>query len=104
MICHYGEWNYGECGILFSVMLSVIVLNVIMLSVMAPLFSGVDLFKLFCVVFGKLEINIMIYIKVENLLKKQYTVISFLSSLPSNPQPLLQSTQKGSYVLFLQNT
>jgi hypothetical protein len=33
MICHYAEWNYAECRILFSILLSVIVLSVTMLNV-----------------------------------------------------------------------
>jgi hypothetical protein len=33
MICHYAEWNYAECRIFFSFMLSVIVLSVVMLNV-----------------------------------------------------------------------
>jgi hypothetical protein len=33
MIYHYAEWNYAECRIFFSFMLSVIVLSVVMLSV-----------------------------------------------------------------------
>jgi hypothetical protein len=41
MICHNAEWNYADCCIFFSFMLSVIVLsvvmlNVVMLSVVAP--------------------------------------------------------------------
>ncbi len=37
MICHYTQGNYAECRILFSTTQSVIVRNVIILSVVAPL-------------------------------------------------------------------
>jgi hypothetical protein len=32
MICHYAEWNYAECRIFFSFMMSVIVPSVVMLN------------------------------------------------------------------------
>jgi len=34
--CLFAEWRYVECRVLFAVMLSVFMLNVIMLSVVAP--------------------------------------------------------------------
>jgi hypothetical protein len=32
---HYTEWNYDECHILFSIMLSVIVLSIVMLNTLS---------------------------------------------------------------------
>jgi hypothetical protein len=51
MICHYAKWNYAECSIFFSFMLSVILpsvikLNVIMLSVIMLNVVMVNVFML----------------------------------------------------------
>ncbi len=36
ILCHYAEYRYAECGVLFNIMVSVIILNVVMLIVVAP--------------------------------------------------------------------
>jgi hypothetical protein len=77
MLCHYAEWCYAECGILFIIMLNVIMrcavmLNVIMLSVVAPF----------------IEIDCKLLLLVE-CIQSKVLVLQFISQYTSS---MIQST------------